>query len=450
VERLAHPATKIVSLTVTEKGYCLDQSLKLDLGNGLVKHDLEHRKERPHSAVGTICAALALRRLRGIAPFTVMSCDNLPGNGTLSRQMVLGFLAAWGDEALAAWVEARCTFPNTMVDRITPATRPLVTVAAPLPPPPIVPAAVRTSQLKTTPPAAAAAAPAPVVVASAPDPFSDGIRNLVRETVGVDDKWPVIAETYMQWVVEDRFVNGERPCWECQETLFVPDVHPYEMMKLRLLNAGHSAISYSSYLIGHRFVDCAMDPDELSNDGRGRNPIPGFCAAFLEEQTPTCPPVPGVDTADYKKQLVKRFSNPYIKDTLQRLAEDGSQKLVTTMRDAALDNASQGRSVAGFAVVVACFMRYLVGVDEKGEAIAISDPRAEELTAAVRAVFGTPTGALPVVPPTEPPVAFLRAVFGDEVAASPEITRAVHDALIDLASTSARALISKYCTQAGF
>jgi mannitol 2-dehydrogenase len=260
VERLANPATKIVSLTVTEKGYCLDQALQLDLSNPLVAHDLEHRNERPHSAVGTICAALSLRRLRGLSPFTVMSCDNLPGNGTLTRAMVLGFLNAWGDGSLTLWVENRCTFPNTMVDRITPATRPLLSPPTPFPPPPPPPTKEDSDETAAAAAAAQTGEAAPAPAPAKPDPFSDGIRTLVKETVGVEDKWPVICESYVQWVVEDKFVNGERPLWETQGALFVPDVHPYEMMKLRLLNAGHSAISYASYLMGEYVVHVHYNP----------------------------------------------------------------------------------------------------------------------------------------------------------------------------------------------
>jgi mannitol-1-phosphate/altronate dehydrogenase len=231
VERLASPTTKIVSLTITEKGYCLNVDGQLDLGNALIKHDLEHPGERPHSAVGLIVKALRVRRQRGVTPFTVLSCDNLPGNGSLSRTMVLDFLDALcgssergasasnsapigENEKLRAWISSRVKFPNTMVDRITPATRPV----------------------------------------QARDDFSDGIRKLVKENYGIEDQWPVIAELYSQWVIEDNFVGGARPQWDLiaggKGALMVNDVHAYEMMKLRLLNAGHSALSYASYLAG--------------------------------------------------------------------------------------------------------------------------------------------------------------------------------------------------------
>jgi len=256
----------------------------------------------------------------------------------------------------------------------------------------------------------------------------------------------VIAESYTQWVVEDAFPLG-RPAWEEVGALFVADVHPYEMMKLRLLNAGHSAISYCSYLIGHRYVDSAMDPTNtspLAKQGAAANPVRGFLRAFFQEQTPTVPPVPGVDTEEYKVDLEKRFSNPYIKDTLQRLAEDGSQKLVTTMRDAALQNAGAGRPTPLFALVVATWVRYLTGIDEQGGAIEIKDPRAEELTTMARQIFGCRGGQLPVSAPKEAPVAFLRSVFGQELAACQPIVKAVHSALTDIASTSTLDALEKY------
>jgi mannitol 2-dehydrogenase len=265
LERLASAQTKIVSLTITEKGYCLDVNHALDLNNPLVKHDLEKPDEVCQSAVGTIVKALELRFDRGMNPFTVMSCDNLPGNGHITEHMVRGFLLAKGRDDLTDWVEANCTFPNTMVDRITPATRPLIP--------------------------------------DRPHPFSDTIRTLVRDTCAVDDEWPVIAEGYMQWVIEDKFLYG-RPAWEKEGALFVSDVGPYEAMKLRLLNAGHSAISYSSYLMGHRYVDTAMDSQSLQPRS---NPVPDFCVRFFQEQSPNVPPVPGVDLDDYKQTLLKRF-----------------------------------------------------------------------------------------------------------------------------------------------
>ena len=226
------------------------------MNNALVAHDLVTPDE-PQSAVGLIVAALKLRRERGVPAFTVLSCDNLPGNGHLSQLMTMAYLKALGDADLQAWVEANGKFVNTMVDRITPITKP------------------------------------------------EHI-DLVKVDYGVDDKWPVIAEDYAQWVVEDQFVNGIRPDLESAGVLVVPDVHPYELMKLRLLNAGHSALSYVSYLCGHRFVDAAMKDPKVTS----------YLMGVFAEHTGTLSPVPGVDIPDYIATLIARFSNPYIKDTV--------------------------------------------------------------------------------------------------------------------------------------
>jgi mannitol 2-dehydrogenase len=402
LERLANAQTKIVSLTITEKGYCLDLKNELDLMNPLVKHDLEKPDEVCQSAVGTIVKALNLRFERGMSPFTVMSCDNLPGNGHLTEAIVHRFLEARGDDELTNWVKAKCAFPNTMVDRITPATRPLDP--------------------------------------EKPHEYSDTIRGLVRDVAGVEDDWPVIAEGYMQWVIEDKFVCG-RPRWEEEGALFAENVGPYEAMKLRLLNAGHSAISYTSYLMAQRHVDVAMNAQSLEPLN---NPIPDFCVQFFKDQAPNVPPVPGVDLDEYQLTLLKRFGNPFIKDTLQRLAEDGSAKLVLTMREAAINNANNGRSVKSFSLVVAAWIRYLVGVDEKGEVITITDPRSEELSLLAREVLNCPEGTLPVTAPSTPPTKFLKAVFGEELASNSVISDAVFTSLTEVVQTSTHATLSKF------
>ena len=336
IERLANPSTKIVSLTITEKGYCLSVDRKLDLDNNLVKHDLENPNTRMHSAVGLIVKALMLRRLRGIDAFTVLSCDNLPGNGILTKTMVIGFLDAmcykYGsgycgeNDTLRKWVTDHVKFPNTMVDRITPVTKP--------------------EQVK--------------------DDFSDDIRKFVKERYGIEDQWPVVAELYSQWIIEDNFVNNERPYWELlsgDNVLIVDHVHCYEMMKIRLLNAGHSALSYVSLLMGYIFVDEAMKDVQIQS----------FLKAFLKEQQQSLLPVPGVNITLYKESLIKRFSNPFIKDKLSRLAEDGSNKILITMRDAALSNIHSGKSVKHFCFVLATWIRYLCAFDESGNTILIKD-----------------------------------------------------------------------------
>jgi len=245
-------------------------------------------------------------------------------------------------------------------------------------------------------------------------------------------------------VIEDSFVCG-RPAWEKRGALFTSQIEPYMDMKLRLLNAGHSAMCYGAYLLGHRFIDCAM------LDGAVR----GFLVAFMQEQAATLPLIPGElatrDVDNYMNQIVERFTNPYIKDAIWRVAQDGSLKFAATMRAPALCNAEAGRSVACFACAVACWARFLVGVDEAGDSIdCVLDPRAAELTALSRAVFqcsacgavGAPCTA--VLPPsgTTDVTAFLASIFGEEFAENGSIVEEVIDALTTLANSSTRHLMT--------
>mmetsp|Transcript_23317 Transcript_23317/g.30297 ORF Transcript_23317/g.30297 Transcript_23317/m.30297 type:complete len:776 (-) Transcript_23317:305-2632(-) len=349
VERFADPSTHIISLTITEKGYCLNVEGKLDQENFLIKHDLSE-PTLPYSAIGLITEGLRVRKERGIVPYTVLSCDNLPMNGSKTKKTVLEYCELVYPD-LKSWMEENVCFPNTMVDRITPITEP------------------------------------------------EHIA-LCKDDYGVEDGWPVIAEDFLQWVIEDSF-SGPRPSWEEAQDgiLVVPDVHAYEWMKLRLLNGTHSALSYPSYLSGFRFVD-----DSLSDALLG-----AFVVGYMDEVTPTVPEVPGVDLEDYKKALAARFSNPYIKDKLLRLAEDGSQKLVTTMRDPMLELVKQNKSILYIATAIACFIKFMTGVDMDGVAIeGIKDPRLEELKEPCKKAVeskGDPSLTAPL----------LKMVFGHEV-----------------------------------
>jgi len=405
IDFLADSRTRIVSLTITEKGYLLNTSGDLNLENKDVRHDLDHPGEPPRSAAGTLVRALALRKQRGLPPFTVLSCDNLPRNGRLARGMVLGFLKAAGDGALLAWAESHCRFPCTMVDRITPSTTAL-------------------DDSKT-------------------DTYSDEVRKIVQFESCVQDRWPVVSEPFKQWVIEDSFACG-RPAWETRGALFTDCVEPFELMKLRLLNAGHSAMCYGAFLLGHRYMDCAM----LDNTVRG------FLAAFMKEQAATVDSIPEEDLKNYQIQVLERFSNPFIKDTLARIAQDGSHKLAATMRESALQNAREGRSVACFSCAVACWTRFMVGVDESGEVIdCVVDPRAVELTALARAAFQCASGCTEapchaIKPPDVKNVALLlAAVFGDDFAETDAIVEAVLDALSKLAMTSTRQLMTQLANE---
>ncbi len=316
---LTDPATRIVSLTITEGGYLVDDVTGVfDANNPAIQQELGGNGP-PTIVFGYLCTALARRRAAGIAPFTVLSCDNLQGNGTVARTAVVSF-ARLRDEALAAWIEANVAFPNGMVDRITPQT-------------------------------------------------TDADRAMVAETFGIADAWPVMTEPFKQWVLENRFCNGRPPLEEVGVQI-VPDVHPYETMKLRLLNASHQAMAYLGYLAGYRYAHEVMgDPDMVA-----------LLARFMDEEvTPLLPPVPGIDLAEYKRTLLERFANPKIKDTLARLATDGSDRMPKFVLPSLAEALALGRPHRLLTLVVAAFIRYLRGIDEQGQPIVLNDRRADEL-----------------------------------------------------------------------
>jgi mannitol 2-dehydrogenase len=320
IEKLADPATRIVSLTVTEGGYNLDDGTgEFVEDDPTVAHDLEEGAT-PKTVFGLVTEALRRRRERDIVPFTVMSCDNLQGNGTLARTAFTAF-ARLRDLELGAWVEREVRFPNGMVDRITPAT-------------------------------------------------TDEDIESVNERFDVEDRWPVVCEPFIQWVLEDSFSAG-RPPYEDVGVQVVDDVEPYELMKLRLLNASHQAIAYFGYLCGHRLVhDAAQDP--LFQD---------LLARYMDEEaTPTLSPVPGVDLDDYKRTLIERFSNPGVRDTIPRLCAESSDRIPKWLLPVVRAQLESGGEITRSAAIVASWARYAEGVDEEGEPIEIVDRRADRLT----------------------------------------------------------------------
>jgi mannitol 2-dehydrogenase len=344
VEKMAAETTRIVSLTVTEGGYNVDPVTgRFDASAADVVEDL-----RPGAALrttfGLVTEALVRRRDRGLAPFTVVSCDNIQHNGDVARRSFAAF-AGLRDPELGGWVDREVLFPNSMVDRITPAT-------------------------------------------------TDDDRAEVARRFGVDDAWPVVCEPFTQWVLEDRFHLG-RPPLEDAGVQVVADVDPYERMKLRLLNASHQGLAYLGRLAGYRLVhDAAQDPL-----------FQRFLLGYMEEEaTPTLLPVPGIDLDDYRRELIARFSNPAVRDTLARLAFDGSERLTKWLLPVVRDNLAAGGQVRRSAAVVAGWARYSEGVDEQGEAIDIADRRRDTLMAAARRQ-------------REDPLAFLadRQLFGDLV-----------------------------------
>lgn len=323
LERLTDDAVKILSLTITEKGYCYNQQGDLDLNNANIQNDLKDA-ENPRTGLGYVVSALARRRKMNMKPFTVMSCDNLPGNGHLTHKLVMQF-ATEINKDLAAWIDGEVTFPNAMVDRITPVTTP-------------------------------------------------EIVTLVEEKFGVRDEWPVVCEDFRQWVLEDKFSNG-RPAFEDVGVQLVPDVEPYEKMKVRLLNGSHSALSYVSYLMGYRRVDLAMADPLVSR----------FVRAYMDNDvTASVPDVPGINLTAYKDKLIERFANPAIGDQVQRLAEDGSAKIPNSILPCISYQLQQGAPIKYAALALAGWFRYLQGTDEQMNAIEIKDPSAERLQQIVK------------------------------------------------------------------
>lgn len=316
---LVDPRIRIVTLTVTEGGYYIDAATGgIAVDNPEIKADAAN-PEAPRTIFGLMIKALKARRAAGVAPFAVLSCDNLPGNGNLTRQTVVS-LARLSDPTFADWIAADVAFPNCMVDCITPAT-------------------------------------------------AERERKLVEERFGIVDAAPVVCETFRQWVIEDKFPSG-RPPLEAVGVEFVDDVTGYELMKLRILNASHASICYAAALLGHHFVHDAMsDPDILV-----------FLRTLqTREAIPTLKPLPGVDYAVYLDKVVERFSNPEIGDTIPRLTEDGSDRqpkfILPTVRDA-LD---AGGPIDGLALEVALWCWYSRGVDEASKPIDIVDTRAADL-----------------------------------------------------------------------
>ncbi|PTX57382.1 fructuronate reductase [Litoreibacter ponti] len=356
LDAMAAPDTHIVSLTVTEKGYCHAPATgALNPDHPDIVHDLAN--PLPKSAPGFLLRALRMRHDAGLAPFTTLSCDNLPDNGPLVRGVVLD-LARLMDPDLVPWIEAHARFPATMVDRITPATT------------------------------------------------SDDIAH-VTELTGWADAAPVMHEPFKQWVIEDDFA-GPRPDFAAAGAEVVRDVAPYEHMKLRMLNGTHSALAYLGYLAGHQTIAETMQDAALAR----------FVARmWSDEITPTITAPPGVSLDDYAHALAQRYANPAIQHRTWQIAMDGSQKLPQRILGSLTENLAAGRTAPRQCLAVAAWMRYVSGTDLQGQPIDVRDPLAEPLRD--RATSEDPVGALlamrEVFPDDtarliEPPV---RAAFDD-------------------------------------
>ncbi|HET9022920.1 MAG TPA: mannitol dehydrogenase family protein [Ornithinibacter sp.] len=348
--RLLDPAVRIVSLTVTEGGYLKNPATgEFDAAHPSVVHDLEHLDD-PRTAFAYVVEGLRRRRAAGLPPFTVLSCDNLQGNGHYARQAVVGF-ARLLDPELAGWIESDVVFPNCMVDRITPAT-------------------------------------------------TDQDREAVRR-LGVDDAWPVPAEPFTQWIVEDHFPAG-RPPLEGVDVQFVDDVTPYELMKLRLLNASHQALAYFGAPLGYVLVDETMRDDLI------RRYLERY---MVREASPTLGDLPGIDLPGYIATLIERFSNPYMRDTLTRLATDGSNRMPTFTLPPLRENVEAGRPIVLGSAMVAAWAEYwaLIGRGGLPADRVPDDVHTAEMTAA--ALDPSPTAFVEI-----------DALFGDLARTEPFVT----------------------------
>jgi len=331
IARLADPAIRIVSLTITEGGYYIDPATqRFDPTHPDIAADAKDRLAAPKTAFGLILAGLKRRRDAGTRPFTVMSCDNIPGNGHVTQNAVVG-LAELFDHEFAGWVRNNVAFPNGMVDRITPAT-------------------------------------------------TDRERDLLAKDYGIADNWPVFCENFRQWVLEDNFPAG-RPALERVGVQFVKDVAPFEHMKIRVLNGGHAAIAYPAGLLDIHFVHEAM----------AHPLIRGYLEKLeREEIIPIVPPVPDTSLTDYYELIERRFSNPKIGDTITRLCLDGSNRQPKFILPSAADRLRAGQSVAGLALVSAFWCRYCYGETDSGKVIPPNDPSWNRLNQEARRARSDP------------------------------------------------------------
>lgn len=368
IEKFCEPQVAIVSLTITEKGYCIDPATgKLDTQNPRILHDLENPQE-PHSAPGILVEALHRRRERGLLPFTVLSCDNIPDNGHVVKNAVLGMAQKRSPE-LAEWIAEQVSFPGTMVDRIVPAAT------------------------------------------------EESLAEIARE-LGVEDPCAISCEPFIQWVVEDNFVAG-RPEWELAGVQMVQDVLPWEQMKLRMLNGSHSFLAYLGYLAGYAHINECMEDDAFRDAAR---------RLMLDEQAPTLR-ITGVDLTAYADSLVARFANPALQHRTWQIAMDGSQKLPQRMLEGIRVLIERESRWPLLALGIAGWMRYVSGVDERGNSIDVRDPLSDKIRSRVEnSSDDERVNALLT----------LSEIFGCDLPKNPGFVTAVSDAFRRIARDGAR------------
>lgn len=358
------PSTRIVSLTITEGGYPVDNSTGESTG-------------APSTVFEAIVSALEQRRSRGIEPFTVLSCDNILHNGDVARTATLAAAERAGE--LAEWIARDVAFPNSMVDRITPATQ-------------------------------------------------DAHRSLLSAEYGLADRWPVVAEPFRQWVIEDTFPAG-RPPWEDAGALLTDDVEPYEVLKLRLLNAGHSTMAYLAALAGYTAVDRIMADDDFAL----------YVKRFLDQEAgPVLPAVPGVDIEAYKADIVERFSNPAIGDQVSRLCLDGSSKFPVFLMPTIRAQLRANGNVPLAALALAGWCQYLLGADDAGRLLPVADDPRQDVASRFAAAS------------LREPLAFLdfAAVFPNDVASHQSFRSDFTRALASLRSRGAQTTVAEWVRDA--
>jgi mannitol 2-dehydrogenase len=370
LDTLTASSTKIVSLTITERGYWADPVTKLfNPTIPEIAADLSNPTE-PRTAVGIIVEALKLRRDLGVSPFTVLSCDNIEDNGSFTRRLVLSY-AQCLDAELANWIEENVTFPSTMVDRITPMT-------------------------------------------------TDADRIHIEETYGYRDAWPVVCESFTQWVIEDAFCN-DRPAWERFGAQMVHDVKPYEFMKIRLLNASHSLMVYLGSLLGYEYIHEIIQDKDIS----------ALIAKIMDDEiTPTLKPVPGIDITEYKRTLIERFSNEAIRDQARRVAMDGSQKIPQCVMPTVNDILTLGKPANGIALCLAGWIVFLDGKDEDDRDLPLDDPLANIIRRQARQTINGEVGILSN-----------KDIFGDILQKYPDFSDSIQHYVSQLKVVGVRKLI---------
>ena len=319
IEQMAAPETKIVSITITEKGYCRDPSTgRLAVEHPGIVADLKNPRS-PGTAIACIVEALRRRRERGLGSFTVMSCDNLPNNGAAVRQVVVEY-SAMADDDLSQWIERNTSFPSSMVDRICPAT-------------------------------------------------TEADREAAAEVLGLVDRGLVVTEPFSQWVIEDQFCDG-RPRWEDAGAEIVSNVAPFETAKLRLLNGSHSAIAYIGCLEGYEYVHEVIGDDSVATFVRH---------LMRDEIEPTLQVPDGFDVSQYIESVIERFQNSSLAYRTAQVAMDGSQKLPQRILASAMDRMDAGQSISAISLVIAAWIRFVSSEDEQGKRRELDDPLADKL-----------------------------------------------------------------------